>query len=173
MIYIIDGYNVMHVIEQGDGIAAADLDEKRRRFIEQVISHATVTGDKTTIVFDSALAKSPAFNSINGSDVAVVFASASESADIIIGKLVQQNLAASSERIRVVSADWEVQKGAMQARVERIPPRYFIAEMKSFVKRLANDPEMGRIRWKLEHKLDVETLRKLERMRREGDGGGQ
>lgn len=176
MICIIDGYNVMHVIEEGAGIAAGDLDEKRNQFIEMVVSHAAVTGDETTIVFDSHTAKSPALHAIPGSAVKIVFASAAESADILIGKLVQQSLAGSQNRIQVVSADWEVQKGAMQARVERIPPRHYIAEIKDFMnnlhKGLANNGEMGRIRWKLEHKLDVETLRKLEQMRRNKDEGG-
>lgn len=177
MIRIIDGYNVMHALEEGAGIAAADLDEKRRRFIERVVSLAAVSGDRTTIVFDSAAAKSPTAHEIAGTGVSLVFASSSESADILIGKLVQQSLETPAERIQVVSADWEVQKGAMQSRVERIPPRNYIAELerfdKDFTKGLEKNVQVGRIRWKLEHKLDVETLRKLEEMRRGDDKSGQ
>ncbi|MCL5883633.1 MAG: NYN domain-containing protein, partial [Actinobacteria bacterium] len=72
----------------------------------------------------------------------------------------------SKEDIRVVSGDWEVQKGALMKRVERIPPRDFLAGMKNFAKKVAFSPEMDKMRWKLEHKVDVETLRRLEDMRR-------
>ena len=169
MIYIIDGYNVMHAVEGGRGIAATELGEKRRQFIEEVISHAAVTGDETVIVFDSAAARSPESHSPSGTLVTVFFASAKESADIIIGKLVQKYLAESRGRIRVVSADWEVQKGAMQERVERVPPRRFISSLKKFEKKVAKSGEMDRMRWKIEHKVDVETLKKLEEMRRGAD----
>lgn len=169
MIYIIDGYNVMHAIEEGRGIAAAELDEKRRQFVEAVVSHAAVTGVETVIVFDSAAARSPESHSLPGAMVTVFFASAKESADIIIGKLVQKYLSERRGRIRVVSADWEVQKSAMQERVERIPPRHFISSLKNFEKKVANSGEMDKMRWKIEHKVDVETLKKLEEMRRRMD----
>lgn len=166
MICIIDGYNVMYAMEEGAGIEAGELDEKRRRFIERVISQAALSGDETIIVFDSKAAKSPVSHRIPGTSVTVIFASASESADIVIGKLVQEHLAAGRKRIRVVSADWEVQKGSLQARVERVPPRHYLAEEKNYEKKVANSSEMDRIRWKLEHKLDVETLKRLEEMRK-------
>lgn len=169
MIYIIDGYNVMHAIEEGRGIAAEELEEKREEFIAGVVSQAAVAGQETIIVFDSQRASAPECSQIPGTNVTVCFASARESADILIGKLVQEKLSAGAPRIRVVSADWEVQKGSMQARVERMPPRHFIAEKKNFEKKLAKNSEMGKIHGKLEDKLDVETLRKFEEMRRRGD----
>jgi len=169
MICIIDGYNVMHTKDEGAIIAAAELEEKRNAFIESVINNAASSGEETIIVFDSAKSRSPERYPISNTPVTINFASASESADIIIGKLVQQKLKSTRDDIRVVSADWEVQKGAMMARVERVPPRHFLAEIKNFEKRVANSSQMDRIRWKLEHKVDVETLRKLEDMRRGRD----
>ena len=166
MLYIIDGYNVMHAMEKGSGIARGDLEEKRHEFIESVISQSATSGDETFIVFDSTVAKAPESYRIPQTAVTVYFASASESADVFIGKLVRQHLASPGGRVRVVSADWEVQKGVMQSRVERIPPRHYIAELKKIEKKLEKSSKRGRIRWKLEHKLDVETLRKLEELRR-------
>ena len=168
MIYIIDGYNVMHTREAGD-ISTERLDDKRRAFIEEVISYMAAEGADGFIVFDSHRARAADSQAIPDTRVTVWFASAAESADIIIGKLVQQKLASTGDRIRVVSADWEVQKGALMKRVERIPPRHFLSDMKNFAKKVAISPEMDKMRWKLEHKVDVETLRKLEEMRR---GGG-
>jgi predicted RNA-binding protein with PIN domain len=165
MIYIIDGYNVMHTRE-ADGINKGELEDKRRFLVEEVISYIASSGDEAIVVFDSSEAESPESHAIPKTPVTVCFASSSESADIIIGKLVQQKLAGTKDEVRVVSADWEVQKGALMKRVERITPRHFLAEMKKFAKGLAISPEMGRMRWKLEHKVDVETLRKLEEMRR-------
>ena len=175
MFYIIDGYNLMHTLEPGL-VTAGNLEEKRRQLVEYVINFMGSTGDEAVIVFDSSVSEAPSRHQISNTPVTVCFASAAESADIIIGKLVQQKLKEGGKpaekqagRIRVVSADWEVQKGALQERVERVPPRNFIAEMKNFEKGVANSSEMDRMRWKLEHKVDVETLRKLEDMRRGND----
>jgi len=165
VIYIIDGYNVMHAREPG-GINKGELEDKRRALVEEVVSFIASSGDGAIVVFDSTITEIPECHPVPNTPVAVCFASASEGADIIIGKLVQQKLAATKEDIRVVSADWEVQKGALMKRVERIPSRHFLAEMKKFEKKLALSPKMDKMRWKLEHKVDVETLRKLEEMRR-------
>ncbi len=172
MLYIIDGYNLMHALAPGK-ITAANLEEQRRALVEQVINFVGESGDSAAVVFDSAQARGATAHQIPHTEVTVHYASAGESADILIGKLVQQELkkAAATRgkadiRIRVVSADWEVQKGAMQEHVERLSPRNFIAGLKKNENRVANQPGMDRMRWKLEHKVDVETLRKLEDLRR-------
>ncbi len=165
MIYIIDGYNVLHTRET-DGMTKNQLEAKRHELVEETISFMASTGDEAYIIFDSSVSDSPVSHRIADTAVTVCFSSASESADILIGKLVQQKLAATKDEVRVVSGDWEVQKGALMKRVERIPPRNFLADMKKFAKGVAIHPEMGRMRWKIEDKVDVETLRKLEEMRR-------
>lgn len=167
MICIIDGYNVMHTIEEGAGITAGELEEKRNAFVQTVINSAALSGEETIIVFDSTVFPSHECQQVPDTPVTVCFASASESADILIGRLVKQRLAADKRgHIRVVSADWEVQKGAMMARVERVAPRHFLAQIKNFTEGVAKSNKMDRIHWKLEHKVDVETLKKLEDMRR-------
>lgn len=168
MIYIIDGYNVMHAREP-DGIAREDLERKREAFIADVVNFAAVSGHKTIIVFDSKKLPEPEFRPVPNTNVTVAYASRSLSADIVIGQLVQKHLRDPGAAIRVVSGDWEVQKGAMQERAERIPPRNFLSGLNKYEKRLANSPEMDRMRFNLEDKVDVETLRKLEQMRRGED----
>ncbi|MHB8793833.1 MAG: NYN domain-containing protein [Thermoleophilia bacterium] len=165
MIYIIDGYNVAHVLESG-GITRGELQDKRESLVESVISYIATTGDEAIVVFDSTAAETTECHRIPNTAVTVCFSSASMIADILIGKLVQEKLASTNVEIRVVSADWEVQKGSLMRRVERMPPRNFLAEIKKFEKKLAISPEKDKMRWKLEHKVDVETLRKLEEMRR-------
>lgn len=165
MIYIIDGYNVLHTREP-DGITRDQLEDKRRALVEEVISYIASAGDEAIIVFDSTIAESPECHPVPNTAVTVCYSSKSMIADILIGKLVQQKLAATKGGIKVVSADWEVQKGALMKRVERVTPRHFLAEIKKFAKKLAFSPEKDKMRWKLEHKVDVETLRKLEDMRR-------
>ncbi len=165
MIYIIDGYNVMHSMEPG-GIARAELEARRQALVEDVVSFTAMAGAEAIIVYDSTVAETPECHAVPNTSVTVCYSSASMIADILIGRLVQQKLAGTNDDIRVVSADWEVQKGALMKRVERIPPRNFFAEMKNIAKKVAKSSEMDRMRWKLEHKVDVETLRKLEDMRR-------
>jgi predicted RNA-binding protein with PIN domain len=168
MIYIIDGYNVMHFQEEGE-IAPGDLEYKRDGFIEEVVSFAAAEGVTAIVVFDSKRSQSTSCKQVPRTKVTVCYASKKISADILIGKLVQKNLREREGRIRVVSADWEVQRGAMQERVERVHPRNFYSGGKKNAKKLAIEPENDKIRWKLEHSVDTETLRKLEEMRRGKD----
>lgn len=165
MIYIIDGYNVSHALDSGD-YGKGDLEDKRQALVEAVISYIATTGDEAIVVFDSTTAENTECHKVPNTAVTVCYSSASMIADILIGKLVQEKLASTKADIRVVSADWEVQKGSLMKRVERMPPRNFLSEIKKFEKKLAISPEKDKMRWKLEHKVDVETLRKLEEMRR-------
>ncbi|MBI5870259.1 MAG: NYN domain-containing protein [Actinobacteria bacterium] len=165
MIYIIDGYNVAHVQESGS-ITKGELEDKRQSLIESVVSYIATTGDEAIVVFDSTTAETTECHQVPNTSVTVCFSSASMIADILINKLVQEKLASTQADIRVVSADWEVQKGSLMKGVERMTPRNFLAEIKKFEKKLAICPEKDKMRWKLEHKVDVETLRKLEEMRR-------
>jgi len=70
--------------------------------------------------------------------------------------------------IVVVSADYEVQRTATRAGVRRMTPRELGAEIGVSHKELANDEKTSTIPTTLEDKLDLETWRKLERLRREG-----
>jgi predicted RNA-binding protein with PIN domain len=166
MIYIIDGYNVLHARESGGEIGADELEGKRQRFIEEMVSYSATSGARCYIVFDSRRSSSSRCVDLPHTDVTVCYSSRLESADLFIGKLVQKMLAETEGPIRVVSADWEVQRGAMQERVERVPPRNLLSGLKEFAEKLAFSEKKDTIPGKLEHKVDVETLRKLERMRR-------
>ncbi|MHB1003721.1 MAG: NYN domain-containing protein [Thermoleophilia bacterium] len=165
MIYIIDAYNVMHFQEEGD-IPAGELEFKRDRFIEKVVSFTAAEGTEAIVVFDSRRSKEPDCRQLPHTRVTVCFASRQMIADVLIGKLVQEKLRSQEGRIRVVSADWEVQRGAMQERVERMHPRNFLSGNKNIAKKLAIDSKNDKIRWKLEHSVDEETLKKLEDLRR-------
>lgn len=165
MIYIIDAYNVMHLQEEGD-IPAGELEFRRDRFVEEVVSFSAAEGVEAIAVFDSRRSRKPECRKLPHTQVTVCFASKQIIADVLIGKLVQEKLRSQAGRIRVVSADWEVQRGAMQERVERIHPRNFLSGNINIAKKLAIDSKTDKIRWKLEHSVDEETLKKLEDMRR-------
>lgn len=168
MLYIIDGYNVIHTREEGD-IPAGELERRRDAFVEEVVSYAAAEGVEAIVVFDSRRSKSVDCERVSGTSVTVCYASKKISADILIGKLVQENLKSHEGRIRVVSADWEVQRGAMQERVERVPARNFLPSDKKIAKKLAKSSENDKIRWKIEERVDQETLKKLDDLRR-GNG---
>ena len=168
MIYIIDGYNVLHYREEGD-IPSGQLEEKRKAFVEEVVSFAASEGVEAIVVFDSKQSRETVCNKVPKTKVTVCYASKKLSADILIGKLVKEELRSREGRIRVVSADWEVQVGAMQERVERLTPRNFLSAEKNIAKKLAKSSEIDKIRWKVEERLDSETRKKLEELRRGND----
>ena len=102
MIYIIDGYNVLHTREP-DGITRDQLEDKRQSLVEEVISYIAAAGDEAIIVFDSTVAESPECHPVPNTAVTVCYSSKSMIADILIGKLVQQKLAATRDGIKVVA----------------------------------------------------------------------
>jgi len=65
-----------------------------------------------------------------------------------------------------VSADYEVQRTATRAGVRRMTPRELGAELGAGQEKLAYDEKTSTIPTTVEDKLDLETWRKLERLRR-------
>jgi hypothetical protein len=70
-------------------------------------------------------------------------------------------------RVTVVSADQEVQRTAARAGVSRMTPKELGALLTAPGPVLDSSAEGSRIPTRLEDKVDVETLRKLEDLRRQ------
>ena len=104
---------------------------------------------------------------MTGTPVEVCYAGGHFTADTLIARRVAERSADTS--VIVVSADQEVQRTATRAGVRRMTPRELGLEMGTLDKKLALSEKSSRIPSTLEDKVDVETLRKLERLRREGD----
>jgi|Deesub1362A_J573_1020465.scaffolds.fasta_scaffold02719_3 hypothetical protein len=159
-LFLIDGNNLIHALEE---LKKLPLDSAVERVVEMACAVSSIEGSKVYIVLDIP---SPGVEEerVYSSDVKVVYAGKGK-ADECIEKLVHQLI--NEFQIFVVSADYEVQKAIFSKGGFRITPKEFrrICEEgskeefkekgKSFFQRIT-----------IEDRLDEETRKKLEEMRR-------
>ena len=162
--YIVDGYNVLHALFPG--LQREQLDDRRRWLADQLAGFAALRGAQVTLVFDAHSQARSTCEQLAGTRVEICFAGGSQSADEMIARRIASQPADAA--IVVVSADYEVQRTAAKAGVRRMTPHELGAEIGVSRKELANNENTSRIPARLEDKLDLETWRKLEHLRREG-----
>ena len=163
-LYVVDGYNVLHALFPE--VDAAGLADRRRWLVDQLTGFAALRGASVCLVFDARDKSSPSCDAVPGTAVEVCFAGGGFTADTLIARRVAERR--PDVDVVVVSADHEVQRSATGAGVRRMTPRELGAEIGTLEKRLALREKTSRIPTTLEDKVDVETWRKLERLRREG-----
>jgi len=162
--YIVDGYNVLHALFPG--MAAGELEDRRRWLADQLAGFAALRGAQVVLVFDAHSQPRSTCQPLSGTRVEVCFAGGSQSADEMIARRIAGEPADAA--IVVVSADYEVQRTATRAGVRRMTPRELGAELGVGDEKLANNEKPSTIPTTVEDKLDLETWRKLERLRRRG-----
>jgi predicted RNA-binding protein with PIN domain len=123
-------------------------------------------GADVSLVFDAHSQPRATCERLAGTRVEVCFAGGSQSADEVIARRIAGEPADAA--IVVVSADYEVQRTATRAGVRRMTPRELGVEIGVSRQAPAPDDKNGGVPAPLEDKLDLETWRKLERLRRPG-----
>ncbi len=166
-LYIVDGYNVLHA--ETDRIEPGELEWRRDRLVERLTSFSALLGADVVVVFDVHGARGVTSRRVKGSAVEVCFAGGPYAADALIARRIAARPA--DVTVFVVSADQEVQRTATRAGVHRVTPAELLARLRDLegvAKEVVANPEASvTMRSQLEDKVDVETLRKLERLRRE------
>ena len=163
--YIVDGYNVLHALFPG--LRHDELEDRRRWLADQMAGFAALRGADVTLVFDAHSQPRSVCEPLAGTRVEICFAGGSQTADEVIARRIAEQPADAA--IVVVSADYEVQRTATRAGVRRMTPRELGAEIGLTHEKLANHEKVSRIPSTLEDKVDLETWRKLERLRRDGE----
>jgi predicted RNA-binding protein with PIN domain len=162
-LYIVDGYNVLHALFPNVG--KADLADRRRWLVDQLAGFAALRGARVCLVFDAHGKPVASSADVSGTPVEVVYAGGRFTADTLIARRVAEQ--PPEVTLVVVSADQEVQRTATRAGVLRMTPRELGAEIAALDKKLAISEKTSRIPTTLEDKVDVETWKKLERLRTE------
>ena len=165
LLYIVDGYNVLHVIFPV--IEPGELATRRDWLVERLTGFAALKGAHVHVVFDVRGQRGATTETVKGTAVEVSFAGGRLGADALIARRIAEQPA--DVTVFVVSADQEVQRTAAKAGVHRMTPHELAAELHQHPQALAKLENRGTLRSQLEDKVDLETLRKLERMRTEGE----
>jgi len=181
IIYLIDGYNVLHQLVRREPQAGPearpgawrggsprpagaidDLEDKRGRLIDRIASFMGATSDNAIIVFDShseALQKSESATA----RVQVYFGSFSESADAIIERETFSRSA--GENVVVVSSDSTLQKVVFKTNVTRLSSRQFVQELQEHTRKVANTSNCITMSHRVEERVGPETLERLKALR--------
>jgi predicted RNA-binding protein with PIN domain len=162
-LFIVDGYNVLHALFPG--VSKDDLFARRDWLADRLASVVALQGASAVLVFDGHGTQTTSSRPVRGSPIEVVFAGGRFTADTLIARRIAEQPA--DVRVTVVSADQEVQRTAARAGVSRMTPRELGALLTDPGKTLDSSGEASRIPTRLEDKVDVETLRKLEDLRRQ------
>jgi predicted RNA-binding protein with PIN domain len=165
-LYIVDGYNVLHAVFPG--MTAEELEERREWLVGRLASLGALRGARVVVVFDVRGRRAEACETVPGTAVEVCFAGGHYAADAFIARRIAEQPA--DVTVMVVSGDQEVQRTAARAGVHRMTPRELALDLDQIEAEVdevvANADDSVRMRSQLEDKVDVETLRKLERLRR-------
>ena len=163
-LYIVDGYNVLHAFFRGAG--KDEIFARRDWLADRLAGFAAVRGASAVLVFDGRGPRSTTSTPIKGAPIEVCFAGGKYTADTLIARRIADRPADVS--VVVVSADQEVQRTAARAGVSRMTPPELAAELglgKERGQALDSAQEATTMPSRLEDKVDVETLRKLNDLR--------
>lgn len=142
MLYLFDGYNILHAGEFAD----------RRELVDALAGFVAVRGARGVVVFDGV-----GEDAVHGA-LEVRFASP---ADPLIERLAAEHR--RTEEVFVVSSDRAV-RGTAGQETRRISSSAFIRELRA--ERDRTQSSSGRGRSQIEDALDPETRERLERFRR-------
>lgn len=143
MLYLFDGYNILHAGEFAD----------RRQLIDLLASFVAVRGASGVAVFDG-VGEDTAYGALE-----IRFASP---ADSLIERLAAEHR--TREEVWVVSSDSAV-RGTAGQETRRVSSKAFLRELTAVDRR--GPTQAGPGRSQIEDALDEETRRRLERLRRE------
>lgn len=161
-LYIVDGYNVLHALFPG--VDKDELFARREWLADRLAGLAALEGASAVLVFDGHGRNSTQHQPIPGAQLEVCFAGGRFTADTLIARRIAERPA--DVLVTVVSGDQEVQRTAARAGVTRMTARELGALLGERSEMVDSPAKDSRIPSRLQDKVDVETLRKLEALRK-------
>jgi predicted RNA-binding protein with PIN domain len=144
------------------GAGEPDLEDSRKRLLDQIASYMGRTTDRAIVVFDSHTQMLQKQESATG-NVEVYFGSFSHSADSIIER--QAFATSAGENVVVVSSDYQLQKTIFRPNVIRRSSRQFVSDLQEETKRIAISPNCTTMSHRIENRVDPNTIDKLKALR--------
>jgi uncharacterized protein len=156
---ILDGYNVIGALDRYR--TAGSLDAARELLINDTLKAAGWTGRPVIVVFDAHRSPEPGRVELRaGGAVRLVYSAPGESADDVIERFLSRLEGSAT----VYTADFALQRTALARGSTRATPREFadLLDELPVVTRTPDEPRRSRVA----DRLSPETLRKLEKIRR-------
>ncbi|MDQ3438712.1 MAG: NYN domain-containing protein [Actinomycetota bacterium] len=161
MVLILDGYNVIGALARYR--VAETLDAAREVLINDASKAAGWTGRPLIVVFDAHRGPEPERVELRaGGAVRVIYSAPGESADDVIERLLSRLEGSAT----IYTADFALQRTAIARGSTRAAPREF-ANLLDELPAVTRSPDVPR-KSRIADRLSLETLRKLEEIRRKG-----
>lgn len=164
----IDGYNVINGWQELKSLSKISLDTARNRLVEIMSEYQSFTGINVIIVFDAHLVKGSNEKTEKLYGVTVVYTKERETADSYIEKILDK--IGRNKIVRVATSDWAEQQIVLGRGGTRISSRELEIEVKNIRRSIKRKREKNKEKSKdnnlLGERLNVDILKKLEKMRR-------
>jgi len=161
VVLILDGYNVIGALARYR--VAETLDAAREVLINDASKAAGWTGRPLIVVFDAHRGPEPERVELRaGGAVRVIYSAPGESADDVIERLLSRLEGSAT----IYTADFALQRTAIARGSTRAAPREF-ANLLDELPAVTRSPDVPR-KSRIADRLSLETLRKLEEIRRKG-----
>ena len=158
---ILDAYNVIGALDRYR--EAETFDAAREFLVTDALKAAGWTGRAIIVVFDAHRAPDPRKEvSLAGGAVRIVYSAPGQSADDEIERLLSR----LEDSATVYTADFALQRTALARGSTRATPHEF-ANLLDELPAVSRNPDVPR-RSRVSDRLSLETLRKLEEIRRRG-----
>lgn len=170
-IFIIDGYNCIHLWPHLNELKDESLEEARSRLIEELSDYQASRGVRLILVFDAHMQAGPGSHEVYG-NMEVIFTAHGETADRRIERLAR-SLVAPDRRIYVATSDYVEQRVIFGQGALRISARELYQDVQQNRQRLRK--KMAAVRRRpatLGQRLSKEVEEQLEQWRRGHEPGG-
>lgn len=161
----IDGYNIINAWQELRDLSTISLETARNKLIEIMAEYQSYTGIKVIIVFDAHLVKGNSEKKELCYGVEVVYTKERETADSYIEKTL--DTIGRLKKVRVATSDWAEQQIVLGRGGTRISARELKEEVSNAKRAIERKTEkIKQNKDSLINRLDSETLKKLEKLRR-------
>ena len=165
---LIDGYNVIHDVDELKNAAGISLDMARLLLCDALCEYAVLGGFRIILVFDAHMVADGFGKAEEYRGIKIVFTKEAQTADQYIERTAYKlSKQAKNERVSVATSDAVEQLIILASGAIRITPGELWKEMKSAKKRMLENYHKTRPVKKnpIEGLLDLETAKKLDAMR--------
>lgn len=160
----IDGYNIINQWSYYKDISR-NIANSRNKLIELLVEYQAYKGIKVIVVFDAHLVKGSLEKKETVAGVEVVYTKEHETADSYIEK--QLDKIGRYERVQVATSDSSIQQIVLARGGTRISANEMIMEIENTKKDIRTKTDKPQQKGtNIDQVLDAETLKKLEKLRR-------
>ena len=162
---VVDGYNIINAWEELREISLTDLDHSREKLIDNITEYVEYTGRKGIVVFDAYNVKSSKEKVEQRKNITIVYTKEFQTADSYIEWFI--STLSKYDDIKVATNDYAEQQIVLGKGATRISSRELKLELETVKVRIKEESKAKKIQrnW-LEDRLDMDTLSKLENIRR-------